>query len=121
LRKSIDPRFGVTFGIIVLAAFVVVLAVSLATLGWSGPSEYRRVMQTLVVSLLIIIAAALVGVWLASLMLPMENARTGPRDEIPRIRAEMEVIRNMLESPRKEIKQADGDHAVRHEPDKGAQ
>ena len=77
LSKNIDPRLGVTFGIVVLAAFVVVLAVSLATLGWSGPGEYRGVMLTLVVSLLVMIVAALAVAWVvASRKLPMGDAGT---------------------------------------------
>lgn len=82
MTKSINSRFGVTFVIVMLAAFVVVLAVSLATLGWSGPGEYLRVMLTLVVSLLVLIAAALAAV----LMIAKRDAGTDPRDKIQRIR-----------------------------------
>jgi hypothetical protein len=130
LSKNIDPRLGVTFGIVVLAAFVVVLAVSLATLGWSGPGEYRGVMLTLVVSLLVMIVAALAVAWVvASRKLPMGDAGTtpsdeiqrirkeldagiGPTNEILRIRKEMEVIRNSLESlVREAVDKADRERA----------
>jgi hypothetical protein len=122
LNKSVDSRFGVIFGIVVLAAFVVVLAVSLATLGWSGPGEYRGVMVTLVASLLVTIVAGLAVAWVvANRMLLKADTRTGPSDEIPRIRGEMEVIRNTLESLGKKIEQADRESAARHKSDKGAQ
>lgn len=87
MGKKIDPRFGATFGIVVSAAFVVVLAVSLAALGWSGPGAYVRVMVTLGVSLLVMTAAALGAAWVVA----KREVRTDPSDKILRIRRELDT------------------------------
>ena len=76
-----------------LAAFVVVLTVSVATIAWSGTDDYVLVMVTLVVSLLVLMAATLAAGWILSTIQPAANADSGPSSELKQLldRADVEL------------------------------
>src|SRR5690349_23228688 len=92
-KQSGDPLLIRTIGAVVLTAFVVVLTVSVATIAWNGTDDYVVVMVTLVVSLLVLMAATLAAGWILSTIQPAANADSGPSSELKQLldRADVEL------------------------------
>jgi uncharacterized membrane protein len=95
-RPAIEPGIIRTIGTRLLAAFAVVLVVSVTTIVWHGTDAYFLVMLTLVSSLLVLTAAAvLTGRLLARMQPAVEGS--SPSSELGRLRDEVLTLRQKLE------------------------
>ena len=114
-KQSGDPQLIRTIGAVLLVAFVVVLTVSVATIGWNGTDDYLLVMVTLVVSLLVLMAATLAAGWILSTMQPEADEDRGPSSELKRLGDRVTVE---LDNFRKAMKEAAESGSV-DRPDRG--
>jgi hypothetical protein len=91
--RGVEPQIIRTMGSVLLGAFAVVLIVSVTTIARHGTGAYDRVMGTLGLSLIALLAAILLSGWIVGLMRPEEN---GPRNETQQLRDEIAVLTNEL-------------------------
>jgi hypothetical protein len=95
-RQRIEPQVIRTIGTVLLAAFLVVMVVSVTTIARHGTEVYVFVMLTLVISLLALMAASVLTGWLLVRTQPGPVEETGPGSEVKRLRDEVRVQEDML-------------------------
>jgi ABC-type nickel/cobalt efflux system permease component RcnA len=95
-RPAIEPGVIRTIGTGLLAAFTVVLVVSVTTIGWHGTDAYVLIMLTLVASLLVLTTAAVLTGRLLARMRSRTKDRS-PSSELKRLRDEVLTLRQKLD------------------------
>ncbi|MET0417007.1 MAG: hypothetical protein ABW022_13400 [Actinoplanes sp.] len=95
-EPKIEPQVIRTVGTGLLAAFVVVLVVSITTIGWHGTGAYASVMRTLMASLLILMAAALLIGRLLAKVQPETAEDTSPSSELKRLRDQVVILTDTI-------------------------